>query len=78
MNRRAFLALLGAGAAGTAVARSGLRPVRQLTAAVEYVAQTDDLTPIFRSYSLSWWEKIASWIRVQKVPAAYRPYTAGG
>jgi two-component system sensor histidine kinase MprB len=35
-----------AGAAGTAVARSGLRPVRQLTAAVEYVAQTDDLTPI--------------------------------
>jgi two-component system sensor histidine kinase MprB len=35
-----------AGAAGTAVARSGLRPVRQLTAAVEHVAQTDDLTPI--------------------------------
>jgi two-component system sensor histidine kinase MprB len=35
-----------AGTAGTAVARSGLRPVRQLTAAVEHVAQTDDLTPI--------------------------------
>lgn len=35
-----------AGAAGTAVARSGLRPVRQLTGAVEYVARTDDLTPI--------------------------------
>jgi len=35
-----------AGAAGTAVARSGLRPIRQLTAAVEHVARTDDLTPI--------------------------------
>ena len=35
-----------AAVAGTAVARSSLRPVRQLSAAVEHVALTDDLTPI--------------------------------
>lgn len=35
-----------AGLAGSAVARSGLRPVRRLTAAAEHVADTDDLTPI--------------------------------
>jgi two-component system sensor histidine kinase MprB len=32
--------------AGSAVARSGLRPVRRLTAAAEHVAATDDLAPI--------------------------------
>jgi two-component system sensor histidine kinase MprB len=32
--------------AGSAVARSGLRPVRRLTAAAEHVADTDDLAPI--------------------------------
>jgi len=32
--------------AGSAVARSGLRPVRRLTAATEHVASTDDLAPI--------------------------------
>jgi two-component system sensor histidine kinase MprB len=32
--------------AGSAVARSGLRPVRRLTEAAEHVAATDDLTPI--------------------------------
>ncbi len=32
--------------AGSAVARSGLRPVRRLTGAAEHVADTDDLTPI--------------------------------
>ncbi len=35
-----------AGLAGWAVASNGLRPVRRLTAAVERVAQTRDLTPI--------------------------------
>ncbi|SUA73427.1 Signal transduction histidine-protein kinase/phosphatase mprB [Nocardia otitidiscaviarum] len=35
-----------AAAAGTAVARTGLRPVARLTAATERVARTDDLTPI--------------------------------
>ncbi|MGW0818931.1 sensor histidine kinase [Streptomyces viridiviolaceus] len=34
----------GAGAAGLAVARAGLRPVDKLTAAVEHVARTEDLT----------------------------------
>ncbi|MEN3585369.1 MULTISPECIES: HAMP domain-containing sensor histidine kinase [unclassified Streptomyces] len=34
---------LGAGAAGLAVARSGLRPVDELTQAVEHVARTEDL-----------------------------------
>ncbi|MFF9816732.1 sensor histidine kinase [Streptomyces sp. NPDC014006] len=36
--------VLGAGAAGLAVARTGLRPVDKLTAAVEHVARTEDLT----------------------------------
>ncbi|GGX98806.1 sensor histidine kinase [Streptomyces minutiscleroticus] len=36
--------VLGAGAAGLAVARAGLRPVDRLTEAVEHVARTEDLT----------------------------------
>ncbi len=32
--------------AGWAVARNGLRPVRRLTAAVEDIARTEDLTPL--------------------------------
>ncbi|CAM5721278.1 histidine kinase OS=Streptomyces alboniger OX=132473 GN=CP975_16435 PE=4 SV=1 [Streptomyces alboniger] len=36
--------VLGAGAAGLAVARAGLRPVDKLTEAVEHVARTEDLT----------------------------------
>jgi two-component system sensor histidine kinase MprB len=35
--------VVGAGAAGLAVARAGLRPVDKLTAAVEHVARTEDL-----------------------------------
>src|SRR6478735_7899361 len=35
-----------AAVAGAAVARSGLRPVRELSAAVEHIAVTDDLAPI--------------------------------
>ncbi|MFI6209935.1 sensor histidine kinase [Streptomyces sp. NPDC051041] len=35
--------VLGAGAAGLAVARAGLRPVDRLTEAVEHVARTEDL-----------------------------------
>ncbi len=35
-----------AGAAGAAVARSGLRPVRQLSGAVEHVIETGELDPI--------------------------------
>ncbi|MFF8016052.1 ATP-binding protein [Streptomyces sp. NPDC007929] len=35
--------VLGAGAAGLAVARAGLRPVDELTEAVEHVARTEDL-----------------------------------
>lgn len=35
-----------AAAAGTAVGRTGLRPIGRLTAATERVARTDDLTPI--------------------------------
>jgi two-component system sensor histidine kinase MprB len=35
--------VLGAGAAGLAVARAGLRPVDKLTQAVEHVARTEDL-----------------------------------
>ncbi|NLU82596.1 HAMP domain-containing sensor histidine kinase [Rhodococcus sp. HNM0569] len=35
-----------AGVAGTAVGRTGLRPIARLTAATERVARTDDLTPI--------------------------------
>ncbi|WP_416976236.1 HAMP domain-containing sensor histidine kinase [Streptomyces sp. T028] len=36
--------VIGAGAAGLAVARAGLRPVDKLTEAVEHVARTDDLS----------------------------------
>ncbi|MEU1195626.1 HAMP domain-containing sensor histidine kinase [Streptomyces sp. NPDC005813] len=36
--------VVGAGAAGLAVARAGLRPVDRLTEAVEHVARTEDLT----------------------------------
>ncbi|MFH8800295.1 sensor histidine kinase [Streptomyces sp. NPDC017936] len=36
--------VLGAGAAGLAVARAGLRPVDRLTEAVEHVARTEDLS----------------------------------
>lgn len=35
-----------AAAAGTAVGRTGLRPIARLTAATERIARTDDLTPI--------------------------------
>ncbi|MEU6507645.1 HAMP domain-containing sensor histidine kinase [Streptomyces sp. NPDC046942] len=38
------IGVLGAGAAGLAVARAGLRPVDKLTEAVEHVARTEDLT----------------------------------
>ncbi|MFF8596751.1 ATP-binding protein [Streptomyces sp. NPDC015220] len=38
------LGVVGAGAAGLAVARAGLRPVDKLTEAVEHVARTEDLT----------------------------------
>ncbi|AZQ35726.1 HAMP domain-containing histidine kinase [Streptomyces cyaneochromogenes] len=38
------IGVIGAGAAGLAVARAGLRPVDKLTAAVEHVARTEDLT----------------------------------
>ncbi|MFI6347674.1 ATP-binding protein [Streptomyces sp. NPDC050560] len=38
------IGVLGAGAAGLGVARAGLRPVDQLTGAVEHVARTEDLT----------------------------------
>ncbi|MEU3277697.1 HAMP domain-containing sensor histidine kinase [Streptomyces antibioticus] len=37
------IGVLGAGAAGLAVARAGLRPVDKLTEAVEHVARTEDL-----------------------------------
>ncbi|MEN8654769.1 HAMP domain-containing sensor histidine kinase [Streptomyces sp. 21So2-11] len=40
----AGLGVLGAGAAGLWVARTGLRPVDRLTDAVEHVARTEDLT----------------------------------
>ncbi|MFH9572124.1 sensor histidine kinase [Streptomyces sp. NPDC017230] len=36
--------VVGSGAAGLAVARAGLRPVDELTRAVEHVARTEDLT----------------------------------
>ncbi|MEU5314769.1 HAMP domain-containing sensor histidine kinase [Streptomyces sp. NPDC021562] len=36
--------VLGAGAAGLAVARAGLRPIDELTEAVEHVARTEDLS----------------------------------
>ncbi|MFB8775129.1 HAMP domain-containing sensor histidine kinase [Streptomyces broussonetiae] len=38
------IGVVGAGAAGLAVARAGLRPVDKLTEAVEHVARTEDLT----------------------------------
>jgi two-component system sensor histidine kinase MprB len=38
--------VITAGLAGWAVARNGLRPVRRLTAAVEDIARTEQLTPI--------------------------------
>lgn len=38
------IGVVGAGAAGLWVARSGLRPVDELTEAVEHVARTEDLT----------------------------------
>jgi two-component system, OmpR family, sensor histidine kinase MprB len=38
------IGVVGAGAAGLAVARAGLRPVDKLTDAVEHVARTEDLT----------------------------------
>jgi two-component system sensor histidine kinase MprB len=38
--------VIGAAAAGWAVARNGLRPVRRLTAAVEAIAETEDLRPL--------------------------------
>lgn len=37
------IGVIGAGAAGLAVARAGLRPVDELTSAVEHVARTEDL-----------------------------------
>ncbi len=40
----AGIGVLGAGAAGLWVARTGLRPVDELTGAVEHVARTEDLT----------------------------------
>ncbi len=40
------VAIVLAGLTGSAVARSGLRPLRRLTDAVEQVAATDDLAPI--------------------------------
>ncbi|WP_232678518.1 HAMP domain-containing sensor histidine kinase [Nocardioides sp. R-C-SC26] len=39
-----LIGVLGAGIAGWAVTRNGLRPVRRLTASVEEIAQTQDLT----------------------------------
>jgi two-component system sensor histidine kinase MprB len=38
--------VIGAAAAGWAVARNGLRPVRRLTGKVEDIARTEDLTPL--------------------------------
>jgi two-component system, OmpR family, sensor histidine kinase MprB len=38
--------VIGAAAAGWAVARNGLRPVRRLTGRVEDIAETEDLTPL--------------------------------
>ncbi|MEI2714151.1 MAG: HAMP domain-containing sensor histidine kinase [Nocardioides sp.] len=41
-----LLGVLAAGIAGWQVARHGLRPVRRLTASVEDIARTEDLTPL--------------------------------
>lgn len=38
------IGVVGAGAAGLWVARTGLEPVNRLTGAVEHVAATEDLT----------------------------------
>ena len=38
--------VIGAAAAGWAVARNGLRPVRRLTTAVEQIARTEELAPL--------------------------------
>jgi two-component system sensor histidine kinase MprB len=38
--------VIGAGIAGWAVARNGLRPVRRLTDAAEHIARTEDLRPL--------------------------------
>ena len=38
--------VIGAGLAGWAVARSGLRPVRRLTFSAEHIARTEDLRPL--------------------------------
>ncbi|MEV8534768.1 HAMP domain-containing sensor histidine kinase [Streptomyces sp. NPDC051211] len=38
------IGVVGAGAAGLVVARTGLRPVDELTGAVEHIARTEDLT----------------------------------
>jgi two-component system sensor histidine kinase MprB len=38
--------VIGAAAAGWAIARNGLRPVRRLTFNVERIARTEDLTPL--------------------------------
>lgn len=38
--------IIGAGLVGLAVARSALRPVRQLSEAAEHIARTEELTPI--------------------------------
>jgi two-component system, OmpR family, sensor histidine kinase MprB len=38
--------VIGAGLAGWAVARNGLRPVRRLTTSVEEIARTEDLRPL--------------------------------
>ncbi|MEO8328621.1 MAG: HAMP domain-containing protein, partial [Candidatus Nanopelagicales bacterium] len=41
-----FLGVVGAAGAGYVVARAGLRPVAELTAAAEAVARTEELSPI--------------------------------
>jgi two-component system sensor histidine kinase MprB len=43
--------VLAAGAAGVLVGRSGLRPMRQLTEAVEHVTATQDLQPVSVRYA---------------------------
>ncbi|MEE4545724.1 HAMP domain-containing sensor histidine kinase [Streptomyces sp. V4-01] len=40
----AGIGVVGAGAAGTVIARAGLRPVDQLTGTVEHIARTEDLS----------------------------------
>ncbi len=43
--------VLAAGVAGVVVGRSGLRPMRQLTEAVEHVTETQDLQPVSVPYA---------------------------